>query len=174
MQTQPGQKPDSELNATGPEINLRQEPRKIEADFERAEMEKQKQVDQKKEGFLEESIGALKDKLRISKKKPIIIPQVKDQLTVDIENVMEEGLKDVFNELDTIQREEFKIKGEETAIQIRNIMRQAKIKAKAIIKLLIAWLKMLPGVNRFFIEQEAKIKADKIMALRYKHNGGKR
>ena len=119
---------------------------------------------------MEEPIGTLKDKLRVNKKKPTTIPQVKDQLTVDIENIMEEGLKDAFGELSTIQKEEFKIKGEDTAIQIRNIMRQARTKAKAIIKLLIAWLKMLPGVNRFFIEQEAKIKADKIMALRYKHN----
>lgn len=155
---------------TGLEAEPQKKTQTPEADFERAEMTEQKQIEQKKDGFLEESIGALKDKLRISKKKPTTIPQVKDQLTVDIENIMEEGLKDAFSELNTIQKEEFKIKGEDTAIQIRNIMRQARIKAKAIIKLLIAWLKMLPGVNRFFIEQEAKIKADKIMALRYKHN----
>lgn len=123
----------------------------------------------KQEGFLEESINALKNQLGGGKKKTIIIPQVKDQLTVDIEKIMEEDLKDAFRELDTIQKEEFKIKGEETALNIRNVMRQTKIKAKAIIRLLIRWLKMLPGVNRFFIEQEAKIKADKIMALRYKH-----
>lgn len=167
MPDQPTSKELKSFDSSAPKETTSHRP---EASFERAEMAEQKQIEQKKEGFLEESIGALKDKLRISKKKPIVIPQVKDQLTVDIENIMEEGLKDAFNELNTIQKEEFKIKGEETAIQIRNIMRQAKIKAKAIIKLLIAWLKMLPGVNRFFIEQEAKIKADKIMALRYKHN----
>ena len=32
--------------------------------------------------------------------------------------VMEEGLKEAFQELNTIQRQEFKIKGEETALQI--------------------------------------------------------
>ncbi|MBI4993117.1 MAG: hypothetical protein HZC26_03220 [Candidatus Magasanikbacteria bacterium] len=144
-----------------------------EAGFERAETEP-KQIEQKSDSFLEESITALKNKLRGGKKKNIVIPQVKDQLTVDIEKIMEEDLKDAFRELDTIQKEEFKIKGEETALNIRNVMRQTKIKAKAIIRLLIQWLKMLPGVNRFFIEQEAKIKADKIMALRYKHNQEKR
>ncbi|MBI5222393.1 MAG: hypothetical protein HY980_02760 [Candidatus Magasanikbacteria bacterium] len=145
-----------------------------EADFERAEAGPRQQVEQKKEGFLEESIGALKNKLRGGKKKPTAVPQVKDQLTVDIEKIMEEDLKDAFNELTVLQKQEFKIKGEETAFKIRNIMRQAKVKAKSIIRLLIQWLKMLPGVNRFFIEQEAKIKADRIMALRYKHNGDKK
>lgn len=169
----PGQTRSEELKKF--ESQTRQETHAIipEAGFERAETEP-KQIEQKSDSFLEESITALKNKLRGGKKKNIVIPQVKDQLTVDIEKIMEEDLKDAFRELDTIQKEEFKIKGEETALNIRNVMRQTKIKAKAIIRLLIQWLKMLPGVNRFFIEQEAKIKADKIMALRYKHNQEKR
>jgi len=32
------------------------------------------------------------------------------------------------------------------------------------------WLKILPGVNKFFLEQEAKIKTDKILALKNKNN----
>src|SRR3989338_8294144 len=97
-----------------------------EVDFERAET-KPRQVEKKSEGFLEESISALKNKLRGGKKKPTAVPQVKDQLTVDIEKIMEEDLKDAFRELDTIQKEEFKIKGEEAALNIRNVMRQTKI-----------------------------------------------
>ena len=40
------------------------------------------------------------------------------------------------------------------------------IKIKKIFSLLLAWLRMLPGVGVFFLEQDANIKADKILALR--------
>ena len=154
---------------TGHEAEPQKKPQTPEAGFERAESEP-RPIGQKKEGFLEESISALKNKLGGGKKKTVIIPQAKDQLTVDIEKIMEEDLKDVFLELTPIQKQEFKIKGEEIAFKIRNIMRQTKIKAKAILRLVIEWLKVLPGINRFFLEQEAKIKTDRIMALRYKHD----
>lgn len=124
------------------------------------------QLETKKEGFLEETISGLKNKLRSTKKKPTIIPTVRDALTVEVEKVMEEGLKDAFKELTPIQRQEFKIKGEQTATQIRDLLRATHVKVKKIIRLIVEWLKMLPGINRFFLEQEAKIKADKIMALK--------
>lgn len=141
-----------------------------EHQFEMPEQQEQK-METKPEGFLEESISGLKKKLRSSKKKPNIIPNVRDALTVEVEKVMEEGLKDAFKELTPLQRQEFKIKGEQTAYQIRDLLRATHIKVKKIIKLIMEWLKMLPGINRFFLEQEAKIKTDKIVALR--NNGTK-
>ncbi len=124
------------------------------------------QLETKSEGFLEEAIGGLKNKLRGSKKKPTVIPQVRDALAVEVEKVMEEGLKEAFQELNPIQRQEFKIKGEETALQIRVLLKAAHIKVKQIFRLIVEWLKMLPGINRFFLEQEAKIKTDKILSLK--------
>jgi hypothetical protein len=85
---------------------------------------------------------------------------------VQIEKVMEEGLKDAYNELTPIQKQEFKIKGEEIAWEIRNLLKSAHVQVKKVVRLILAWLKMLPGVNRFFLEQEAKIKTDKILALK--------
>jgi len=118
------------------------------------------------ENFLDETIEGLKSKLRKPKKqKPTQIPQVRDELTVKVEKIMEEGLADAFNELSPIERQEFKIKGEETALQIRELLKATHIKIKKVFKLLFAWLKILPGVNRFYLEQEAKIKADKIVSL---------
>jgi len=136
-----------------------------EHQFEMSEQQEQK-LETKPEGFLEESIGSLKKKLRSSKKKPNIIPNVRDALTVEVEKVMEEGLKDAFKELNPLQRQEFKIKGEQTAYKIRDLLRATHVKVKKIIKLIMEWLKMLPGINRFFLEQEAKIKTDKIVALK--------
>src|SRR3989339_1651416 len=136
-----------------------------EQQFEIPEQQEQK-LETKSEGFLEETISGLKNKLRSTKKKPRIIPNVRDALTVEVEKVMEEGLKDAFKELTPIQRQEFKIKGEQTATQIRDLLRATHVKVKKIIRLIVEWLKMLPGINRFFLEQEAKIKTDKIIALK--------
>jgi len=116
--------------------------------------------------FLEETINTLKQKLRLSKKKPTQIPQVKNEMTVQIERIMEEGLADAYKELTPVQKQEFKIKGEETAWKIQGLLKQTHIKIKEIFKLILEWLKMLPGINRFFLEQEAKIKVDKIISLK--------
>jgi len=78
---------------------------------------------------------------------------------------MEEGMADAFKELNTIERQEFKIRGEQTALQIRELLKATHVKIKKIFRLLFEWLKMLPGINRFYLEQEAKIKADKIISL---------
>ena len=104
------------------------------------------------------------------RRRPVVsrpsIPQVRDELTIKIEKVLEEGLGDSFQRLSPIAKQEFKIKGEETANKIRELMNSAKIKVKKIIRLILEWLKMLPGVNHFFLEQEAKIKTDKILQLK--------
>ncbi|HBU06455.1 MAG TPA: hypothetical protein DEB09_00050 [Candidatus Magasanikbacteria bacterium] len=124
-----------------------------------------KSVPENSENFLEETINNLKGKLKSSKKKPTQIPQVKDEITVQIEKIMEEGLGDAYKELTPIQKQEFKIKGEAVAWEIRNMVKLAHIKVKSIFRLLLEWLKMLPGINRFFLEQEAKIKTDKILNM---------
>lgn len=123
------------------------------------------------EKFLEESIGGLKKKLRSTKKKPTAVPQVRDEITIQVEKVMEEDLGDAFAELTTIQKQEFKMKGEQVAFEIRDLLKKTHLKAKTIFKLIFEWLKMLPGINKFFLEQEAKIKTDKILAI--KNTSGK-
>lgn len=121
---------------------------------------------EKQEGFLDETIDTLRTKLRkSSKKKPTPMPQVRDELTVKVEKIMEEGLVDAFKELNPIERQEFKMKGEETALKIRELLKATHVKIKKIFKLLFEWLRMLPGINRFYLEQEAKIKADKIFSM---------
>lgn len=127
------------------------------------------------ENFLDEAIEGLRGKLKKPKKqKPTHIPQVRDELTVKVEKIMEEGLADAYNELSPIERQEFKIKGEETALQIRELLKATHIKIKNVFKLLFSWLKLLPGINRFYLEQEAKIKADKIVSLHEATTGRRR
>lgn len=121
---------------------------------------------QTEENFLDSAITNLRAALRTSKKKPTLVqPRVRDEITLKVEHIMEEGLADAYRALTPLQQQEFKIKGEETAWKIRDLLRETHVKIKKIFRLLIEWLKILPGINRFFLEQEAKIKADRIISL---------
>jgi hypothetical protein len=140
---------------------------------EQARVEQQPQREsamkvEKEATFLDDSIDSLKRSLKRSKKKkPGSVPQVRDQVTIQVEKIMEEGLQEAFVELTPLQKQEFMVKGEKTAMEIRNLLRASRVKVKKVFELLVDWLKMLPGVNRFFIEQEAKIKADRITAIKH-------
>jgi len=86
-------------------------------------------------------------------------------LQQEIESVLEENLSELFRELTPAQRVEFKNQGEVAAGRITKLLQQAKVKVSQILRLIREWLSSLPGINRYFIEQEAKIKADKIIKL---------
>jgi hypothetical protein len=83
-----------------------------------------------------------------------------------IEEVLESDLKDIYLSLSPEERSEFKITGEQTANMINNLIETGKAKIGKIISLIREWLSLIPGVNRFFLEQEAKIKADEILRLK--------
>lgn len=88
-----------------------------------------------------------------------------DRLTEEIEEILEEDLKELYLAMPKEKQAEFKIKGEETISLVNQLVRAAHVNAKKIFQLIRAWLKIIPGVNRFFLEQEAKIKTDKILLV---------
>lgn len=99
------------------------------------------------------------------------IPNIaRDPIALQVEKIMEENLADAYEQLSPIAKQEFKIKGEKTALAIRDLMKSAHIKVKRIFQLIFEWLKILPGANRFFLEQEAKVKTDKIILLHKNNN----
>jgi hypothetical protein len=104
----------------------------------------------------------------IVKPRPAVPIPAKDSVMVKIEKIMEEGLNDSYQRLSPVAKQEFKLKGEQAASQIRELLKSARIKVKKILRLILDWLRILPGVNHFFLEQEAKIKTDKIIALKNK------
>lgn len=147
-------------------------PREIPSTSERFETESSPAVEIQ-DHSTDSAIDMLRSKLRKTR-RPAQIPQVRDALTRQVEEVLSEGLEDVFQELTPVQQQEFKIKGEEAAFTIRQILSHTKVKIREIFKLIFEWLQMLPGINRFFLEQEAKIKAEKIMALKHFDDGKKK
>lgn len=94
-----------------------------------------------------------------------IIKEEKDKVYQDIEKILSEDMEDIYKNLPEILRKDFQKKGEETAKEIKNIISQTKIIVSRILMLIKNWLLMVPGVNKFFLEQECKIKTGKILDL---------
>jgi hypothetical protein len=88
---------------------------------------------------------------------------IKSKIYRQIESVLEEDLEDIYFKLDAAHQRIFKEEGETTAHQIERVIAGGKSVVAKITELIKRWLGLLPGLNKFFIEQEAKIKADKIL-----------
>lgn len=84
---------------------------------------------------------------------------------LEIEAIMSEGLDKAYMSMSTEKRREFRRVGEQTANSIQTLLGTGKATVQKIRSLLIKWLKMLPGINKFFLEQEAKIKADRLIDI---------
>ncbi len=98
--------------------------------------------------------------------KEIEVSNEKLERAKKIDEVLAMGLNNIFLTLSSEKQDEFKKKGEETVFKINNLLDKAKVNIDKIVKLIRNWLKIIPGVNKFFLEQEAKIKADNIIKLK--------
>ncbi len=83
-----------------------------------------------------------------------------------VEKVLEEDLSEAYFKMTLQKQAEFKKKGEETALKVSQLLQATKVKIKQIFKLIIGWLNLIPGINKHFLEQEAKIKTDKLLEIR--------
>jgi len=99
-----------------------------------------------------------------------VIPAVsyQEKRAQEIDQILEDGLNEIFLSLPENERQDFKKKGEETVTKINQLLSKTKVHLNKIIALIRDWLQLIPGVNRFFLEQEAKIKAAKIIKIKDK------
>lgn len=81
----------------------------------------------------------------------------------DVEGILSDGLGDVYKTLPKDRQLIFRQKGEEIANKITDMIIYGKAKAKEVWKLVMEWLGSLPGINKYFLEQEMKIKTDRVM-----------
>ncbi|MDP2943958.1 MAG: hypothetical protein Q8N57_00050 [bacterium] len=89
-----------------------------------------------------------------------------EQRAQAIDAILAEGLNEVYLKMDAPHQQEFKKRGEEIVKKINLLLSKTKVRANKIIALIKAWLKLIPGINHFFLEQEAKIKTDKIIRIK--------
>jgi hypothetical protein len=94
------------------------------------------------------------------------VASVQKQREEAIDKILSEGLSEVFLKMTPAKQKEFQKTGEETVKKISVLLGEAKVKVNKIIELIKRWLKLIPGVNNFFLEQETKLKVDKILKLK--------
>ncbi|MBD3359230.1 MAG: hypothetical protein GF365_00770 [Candidatus Buchananbacteria bacterium] len=95
-----------------------------------------------------------------------IKPQAPSPALEKIEDILEEDLEEIYFKMTPEKQARFKQTGEVTASKIVTLLGETKIKVKKILELIKEWLKIIPGINKFFLEQEAKIKTDKILDIK--------
>lgn len=108
---------------------------------------------------------------------PVVVPVAPnapplDPEVVAIEQMLADDLGKVYEKMSPDLQKKFRAKGEEVARKIHTLIKRAHAHAKTILVLIRNWLRMIPGVNRFFLEQEAKIKTDNILNYAEKENEG--
>ena len=98
-------------------------------------------------------------------------PETKSERLIDIEKIMTEGLEEIYATLPPEVQAAVKYEGEVAAAKIEALIENGKSISKKVLAILRAWLEKIPGVNKFFLEQESKRKTDKIMAIARKTRG---
>lgn len=88
-----------------------------------------------------------------------------DPVVMEVEKILEDGLGDFVETMPEDARQRFLVKGKEVSIQIADMVRKFKVELRRTISLIRDWLMTIPGANRYFLEQEAKIKTDRIISL---------
>lgn len=97
--------------------------------------------------------------------EPEIAVEQQDETFTRVEKILEEDLEDLVAGMNPEDKEKFEKKGLEVSGQIANMIRALKLKMEKAVSLIRDWLRTIPGVNKYFLEQAAKIKADKMMDL---------
>lgn len=92
--------------------------------------------------------------------------QAEEERKKQIEAILAKNLQNIFISMPADKQREFKIAGEKTAVEINNLLSGTKVKLKKIVDLIKKWLALIPGINKFFLDQESKIKADEMLKLK--------
>lgn len=85
-----------------------------------------------------------------------------------VEDLLTEDLTDIYQSMTPQEQIAFRQKGEEVAHSIEKLVVTFRATTRKVLDLIRSWLAMIPRVNRYFLEQESKIKTDEIMKLQKK------
>ncbi len=103
------------------------------------------------------------DALRRTAVAPSSAPvATKNEVVLSVETLLSENLGELYTSLPEKDRLAFKTKGEETAIAIATMIETGKFVIEKVMELIRSWLRIVTGINVYFVEQEVKIKADRV------------
>ncbi len=95
-----------------------------------------------------------------------MIPELEALDIKKVESVLSEGLADIYNALPADVQPAFRAAGEEAARQIYELLKAVTVEISKVITVMRHWLRLIPGVSGDYLEQEVKIKTDKLLRLR--------
>lgn len=159
-----------------------QEPNKLSEDVKRAEGAQKSETQE----LISERIDERQEKplpeQQVEPPTPVLPPSPapgvgalvgasKDADLAAIESILSDGLGELYGGMNSRAQEKFRVRGEETASKIQQLITRAKVQARKVAALIRGWLAMIPGVSYFFLEQETKIKTDRIMEYSEKRKG---
>lgn len=135
-----------------------------------SEARKQIETEQQKNAFLEQAQEAAPTTTVVPASNQQAAAQIteevpKDNVTVEVEKILEYGLGDYIPDMPEEARERFLKKGGEVAAQVSTMVHTLNVQVNLVVTLIKEWLLTIPGVNRYYIEQESKIKTDQIVEL---------
>ncbi len=91
--------------------------------------------------------------------------QPKSATRKEVETVLSQGLTDVYKSMNPQEQEQFRAKGEQVASGIEQMIATFTATTRRVLQLIREWLMLIPRVNKFFLEQESKLKTDEVMKL---------
>lgn len=136
--------------------NIIEKPRSMEAEpHQRENTEKQVQTEKRQPDI--STFGVAGTYARI---------QENEQHQKAIEDILARDIEEIYEKLPPAEQQKFKIAGEKAAKDINNLLSRATVQVKKILSIIKNWLLMIPAVNKFFLEQSAKIKTDELIKLK--------
>jgi hypothetical protein len=101
------------------------------------------------------------------KSTPVII-DYRQKREKELDSILSEGLEETFLAMPPDKQKIFRAEGEATVKKINILLDATKVNINKIALLIKRWLMIIPGINRFFLDQEAKIKTDKVIKIKNK------
>lgn len=96
---------------------------------------------------------------------PAVIAVPPDKVAEDVQKILEDGLEEAIVTMPEDAKQRFLQKGKEIGTIVSDMVRHYKVEVKRVLSMLKEWLTAIPGINKFFLEKEAKIKTDRILEL---------
>lgn len=96
---------------------------------------------------------------------PAVIAVPPDKIAEDVQKILEDGLEEAIVTMPEDAKQRFLQKGKEIGTIVSDMVRHYKVEVKRVLSMLKEWLTAIPGINKFFLEKEAKIKTDRILEL---------
>lgn len=95
-----------------------------------------------------------------------LIETPKDPVQEKIDAIFERNVGDAFAELQPLQQEAFRVAAEQAAAAVRALLSAPKLEPPKIRDVVAGVLRLLPETNPWWVEQEAALKTQALLALR--------